>query len=138
MRLLLLLLISFSSFSQSVIGQWKTIDDNTNEPKSVVEIFERDGKVFGKVIKLFRKPGENQDPICDLCDTKDARYKKKVIGMEIMRNMVRDDDEYSGGDVLDPENGKVYRGKIWLENGNLKLRGYVGPFFRTQTWVREK
>ena len=135
--ILFITVISISAHAQTVLGKWKTIDDESGEPKSVVEIFERGGKVYGRVIKLFRKPGEEQDPVCKECDEDDPRYQKKVIGMEIMRNMVKDGEEYSGGDVLDPENGKVYRGKIWLEGKDLKLRGYVGPFYRTQTWVRE-
>ena len=136
--ILFITVISISVHAQTVLGKWKTIDDESGEPKSVVEIFERGGKVYGRVIKLFRKPGEEQDPVCKECDEDDPRYQKKVIGMEIMRNMVKDGEEYSGGDVLDPENGKVYRGKIWLEGKDLKLRGYVGPFYRTQTWVREQ
>ena len=136
--ILFITVISISAHAQTVLGKWKTIDDESGEPKSVVEIFERGGKVYGRVIKLFRKPGEEQDPVCKECDEDDPRYQKKVIGMEIMRNMVKDGEEYSGGDVLDPENGKVYRGKIWLEGKDLKLRGYVGPFYRTQTWVREQ
>lgn len=131
-------LTGFSSNAQTIFGKWKTIDDESGEPKSIVEIYERNGKVYGKVVKLFLKPNEEQDPVCDECDEADPRYKKKIMGMEIMRNMVKDGDEYTDGDVLDPENGKVYRGKIWLEGKTLKLRGYVGPFFRTQTWVREK
>lgn len=122
--------------SQSIIGQWKTIDDETNQPKSIVEIFERGGKVHGKIVKLFRKPGEDQDPVCDECDTDDPRYKKKIIGMEILKNMVKDDEEFSGGEILDPNNGRVYRCRIWLEGKDLKLRGYLGPFFRTQTWLK--
>ena len=135
---IIICLLTFTTNAQTVLGKWKTIDDETGEPKSIVEIFERGGKIHGKIIKLFRKPSEDQDPICVECDEADPRYRKKVLGMEIMRNMVKDGDEYTGGDVLDPENGKVYRGKIWLEGKDLKLRGYVGPFFRTQTWVREK
>lgn len=134
-----ILLLSFElSNAQSVLGKWKTIDDETNEPKSIVEIFERAGKVHGRIVKLFRKPGEAQDPVCDKCDAEDSRYKKKVIGMEIMKNMVKDDDEYADGEILDPNNGKVYRCKIWLEGKGLKLRGYIGPFYRTQTWVKSE
>jgi uncharacterized protein (DUF2147 family) len=136
--LILMLLISFSANAQSVLGKWKTIDDETGEPKSIVEISDRGGKVYGKIVKLFRKPNEDQDPVCDDCDPEDPRYKKKIIGMEIMKDLVKDDDEYSGGEILDPNNGKVYRCKIWLEGKDLMLRGYIGPFYRTQTWVREK
>lgn len=131
-------LITTSAGAQTVLGKWKTIDDETHEPKSVVEIFERGGKIHGRIVKLFRKPHEDQDPVCDDCDPEDPRYKKKVIGMEIMKDLVKNDDEYSEGEILDPDNGKVYRCKIWLEGKDLKLRGYIGPFYRTQTWVREK
>jgi uncharacterized protein (DUF2147 family) len=124
--------------AQTVLGKWKTIDDETGEPKSIVEISERGGKVYGKIVKLFRKPNEDQDPVCDDCDPEDPRYKKKIIGMEIMKDLVKDDDEYSGGEILDPNNGKVYRCKIWIEGKDLMLRGYIGPFYRTQTWIREK
>jgi uncharacterized protein (DUF2147 family) len=134
--LILSLSLCHMAFGQDVKGKWKTIDDETQEPKSIVEIFERDGKTYGRIVKLFRKPGEDQDPVCDDCEEDDPRYKKEIIGMEIMREMVRADGEYSGGDILDPNNGKVYRCKIWLEGNDLKVRGYWGPFYRTQTWLR--
>lgn len=135
---ILFLQIVLSLQAQTIFGRWKTIDDETGEPRSIVEVFERNGKVYGKVVKLLLKPTEDQDPVCLECDKDDPRYKQKVLGMEIMKDLVRDDDEYAGGEILDPNNGKVYRCKIWLEGKDLKLRGYLGPFYRTQTWVREK
>ena len=130
-------LMTFLVNAQTVLGKWKTIDDETGGPKSIVEIYERGGKVYGKIVKLFRKPNEEQDPVCDECDADDARYKKKIMGMEILKDMVKDEDEYVDGEILDPNNGKIYRCKLWLEGKDLKLRGYLGPFYRTQTWVRE-
>ena len=123
-------------FGQSVLGKWKTLDDNTNEVRSIVEITVENDKVFGKIIKLFPKPTEDPDPVCDKCDQSDSRFNKKVIGMEIIRNLQKDGEAYSGGDILDPENGKVYRSRIWVEGKDLKVRGYWGPFYRTQTWQR--
>ncbi len=134
--LLILVLIGNLANAQSILGKWKSIDDNTGEPRSIVEIVENDGKVYGKIVKLFPKPTEDPDPVCDKCDPSDARFKKKVIGMEIIRGMKQDGSEYSGGDILDPENGKIYRSKIWIEGKDLKVRGYWGPFYRTQTWLR--
>lgn len=122
--------------AQTILGKWKTIDDTSGEVKSVVELFERKGKVFGKVIQTFPKPGEDQDPTCTKCDSEDERFQKKIIGMEILKDLIKFRDEYKDGNILDPENGKVYRCKAWLEGANLKLRGYWGPFWRTQTWVR--
>jgi len=134
--LILLCFLCLPTFAQNVIGKWKTIDDNTGEPRSIVEVFERGGKVYGKITKLFRKPGEDPDPVCDDCETDDPRYMKKIIGMEIIEGLVKDDDEYGDGNILDPENGKVYRCKIWVEDKQLKVRGYLGPFFRTQSWLK--
>lgn len=127
---------SQTSTAQLITGKWVTIDDETNEPKSVVEIFEKEGQFFGKITKLFRKPGEDPDPVCEECPADDERYKKKVLGMEIIRNMIPDEDEYSGGSILDPKVGRIYRCRLWLEDNNLKVRGYWGPFYRTQTWHR--
>lgn len=120
------------------VGKWKTIDDDTGKPKSIVEIFERNGKLYGKITKLLNiKPGEDPDPVCDKCE--DKRKGLKIIGMQILWNMVRDDDEWEDGKILDPENGKIYRCRIWLDGPDkLKVRGYIGPFYRTQDWFREK
>lgn len=134
---LIFLLFSLSAFSQtSVLGQWKSIDDNTGETKSIVEIFERGGLIYGKVIKIFPKPGKDTDPVCEKCPKDDERFQKKILGMEIIRKLKKDGDEYAEGDILDPEAGKVYRCKIWLEGKDLKVRGYWGPVWRTQTWKR--
>lgn len=136
-RLFFLLAIPFSAVAQTdIIGKWKTIDDNSGDIRSMVEIAERNGKIHGKIIKLFPKPGEDPDPVCDKCHQSDSRYNKKVIGMEIIKEMTPDDDEYTGGNILDPEVGKVYRCKIWREGDKLRVRGYLGPFFRTQTWLK--
>ncbi|MFZ6013633.1 MAG: DUF2147 domain-containing protein, partial [Bacteroidota bacterium] len=70
------------------------------------------------------------------CPEEDYRYKKKVIGMEIIRDMALLDDAYTDGNILDPEVGKIYRCKLWLDGKDLKVRGYWGPFYRTQTWHR--
>ncbi|MBL7873684.1 MAG: DUF2147 domain-containing protein [Cyclobacteriaceae bacterium] len=136
--LLCLLLLSISSVvrsQSSIVGKWMTIDDETNKPRSTVEIVERNGIYFGRVVSIMSNPGDDPDPLCDKCPPEDDRYKKKVIGMEILRDMKKSESEYSEGTILDPKNGKIYRCKIWIENNNLKLRGYWGPFFRTQTWL---
>jgi uncharacterized protein (DUF2147 family) len=132
-----LLVGGLSGFCQSsVLGKWVTIDDNSGEQRSVVELFERGGKVHGRIIKLFPKPGKDPDPVCNECPQDDSRYKKKIVGMEILQGMSKDDDAYAGGSILDPESGKVYRCKIWLEDSKLMVRGYWGPFYRTQAWKR--
>lgn len=118
-----------------VVGKWKTIDDNTGEAKSIIEIFERGGKLYGKVLQIL-DPTAKPDPVCDKCPADDPRFNKKIIGMEIIQGLVKDGDEYSEGTILDPEPGKIYRCKLWLEGQDLQVRGYWGPFYRTQTWKR--
>jgi uncharacterized protein (DUF2147 family) len=123
-------------YSQNTLsGKWKTIDDDTGKPKSIVEIYKKaDGKYYGKVIKLFREPNEDQDPICDECT--DDRKNKKVLGMEIIRGLAKLQSEYKNGTICDPKNGKIYDCKMWIEGDKLQVRGYVLFFFRTQTWER--
>jgi uncharacterized protein (DUF2147 family) len=135
MKLALIFTLSILSLTlnaQDIFGKWKTIDDNTGKPRSVVEITKKDGKAYGKILKLFREPGEELDPICDECT--DSRKDQKVIGMTIITEMELDGDEWDDGEILDPENGKIYDCKLWLEEGKLKVRGYVAFFYRTQTW----
>jgi uncharacterized protein (DUF2147 family) len=131
------LFISFSLNAQTIFGKWKTIDDKSGKEKSIVEIYEKGGKITGKVIKIFPQPGTDPDPVCQECPEEDDRYLKKVIGMEIIRNMVATKTIDMGeGEILDPEVGKVYRCKVWVEGTQLMVRGYWGPFFRTQVWNR--
>ena len=127
-----LVLASASAWSAGVIGHWQTIDDDTEKPKSVVELYENDGKVFGKVTDLLIKP---DDSVCKKC--KGDLKGKLIVGMNIVNGLEQSGDAYEGGEILDPANGKTYDAKIWLEDDNtLKVRGYLGIFFRTQTWHR--
>ena len=138
--LLMVVWISSTAFGQSngVLGTWASYDDVSGEKKSLVKIYEKDGKVYGKIVQLFLSPEDPPDPVCDECDEDDPRYKQKIMGMEIIKGLKKDGDEYNGGTVLDPENGEVYKCKIWLEDGNLILRGYIGFSLlgRSQTWKR--
>ena len=124
--------------AQSLAGRWKTIDDETGRVKSVVEMSERDGQFFGTVVELFRLPEEDQDPHCEKCE--DDRKDMRVLGMDIVRNMEVEEDEWDEGTICDPKNGKVYGCKMWFEEGDpntLKVRGYWGFIYRTQEWIRQ-
>ena len=133
---LLLLSLSCISAAQSPIGKWKTVDDNTGKERSYVSIFEKDGKLFGKIVALFPEEGREADPVCKECT--DHRKGQKIVGLQMLENLEKDGNEWSGGEILDPENGKIYRCKIWLENNGkeLKVRGYIAFFYRTQTWYK--
>lgn len=117
----------------SPIGRWVTIDDELNERRSLVTIYEEDGTLYARIDSLYRHPDEEQDPVCEKCDGE--RKNQRIIGMTIMWDMEQKGDEWSGGRILDPKKGKIYRCKIWIEGGNLRVRGYLGPFYRTQTWL---
>lgn len=131
-----LFVIISSAASAQLAGKWKTIDDASGKPRSIVEITEKSGVFQGRIIHLFPQPGKEPDPICTKCEEDDPRHGQKIKGMEIIRSMKKDGDEFSGGNILDPESGNVYRCRIWIEGKMLKVRGYLGPFFRTQTWHR--
>lgn len=123
--------------SRTPVGIWRTFDDRDGRLKSEVEIYEQDGKLHGKVVKLYRLPDEDQDPVCSKC--KDHRKDKKVMGMVILENMKLNGDRYDSGEICDPKNGKIYDCKIWLEDDNtLLVRGYVAFLYRTQKWTRKK
>lgn len=124
---------AFFADLRSPVGYWKTIDDETGDAKSIVKIYEVDGKFYGRVDKLLQNPGA----LCTECEGEDK--DKPIEGMVILWNMEQDDDVWSGGKIFDPKKGKTYRAKLWLENegAQLKVRGYLGPFYRTQTWHRQ-
>jgi uncharacterized protein (DUF2147 family) len=137
---LTLLLASSAALAQApnAVGRWTTIDDATKKPKSVVTIWEENGKLYGKIEKLFREPNEEQNPVCDKCEG--ALKNQPILGMTILRDLKKDGSEWTGGNILDPGNGKTYNCIIAVEDGGkkLKVRGFIGvPLLgRTQYWVR--
>jgi uncharacterized protein (DUF2147 family) len=133
----ILLLFTTFTFSQSILGKWTTIDDETNIEKSVVEIYESGGKIYGKVIEI--KEAEHRNRKCTNCTGSDK--DKPILGLMIIKKLSKDNDIYNGGTITDPKNGKIYRCKIYLEgNDKLIVRGYIGIslFGRSQTWIRKK
>ncbi|MDP2017309.1 DUF2147 domain-containing protein [Hydrogenophaga sp.] len=136
---LALSLASLSAFAQmSPVGLWKTIDDDSKKEKSLVRIKESNGVFSGTIEKLL-DPDSKPGAVCDKCT--DERKDKPVLGMTILRNLKQSADDktvYDGGDIVDPNNGKVYRTRLKpVEDGKkLEMRGYIGPFYRTQVWLR--
>ena len=136
----LALLAAGSSFAQMTpVGTWHSIDDKTGEAKAEIQIVDKDGALSGRVVKSLRND-PNAKKTCDDC--KDDRKGQTIIGMEIVRGVKPDASGENlwagGGKILDPENGKEYTVKmVPLEGGKkLQVRGYIGPFYRTQVWLR--
>jgi uncharacterized protein (DUF2147 family) len=121
--------------ADSPIGLWKTVDDKTGEPRAIVRIYEQDGRLFGKIESSFTPDAEHR--VCAVCG--DERKNHPILGLVIIRNMKHTDDEYSGGDILDPDTGSIYHCKMHVEGGTrLVVRGYIGFSLlgRNQTWQR--
>ncbi|EIA08392.1 DUF2147 domain-containing protein [Flavobacterium frigoris] len=133
------LLISSMFYAQNngVTGKWKTIDDETGQAKSIVEIYEKSGKIYGKVIEIFDT--EHKKDLCKDCSGEDAN--KPILGLTIIKGLSKDGNEYSSGEIMDPKNGRHYKCTIVLQSKDkLKVRGYIGFALlgRTQYWYRVK
>ena len=130
------LLASAAFAADPAVGRWKTIDDETGQAKSIVEITQgANGTLSGRIVELLNP--SKPDPACDKC--KDDRKGKPITGMEIIRGMKRDGDAYAGGTILKPDEGKVYKSKMELIEGGSKLEvsGCVAFICKSQVWQRQ-
>ena len=124
----------------SPVGVWQTISDRTGQPDGLVRIVEVNGEYIGTVVAVLSPPALDANPLCELCqgELKD----KPVVGMIILRGVRRSGNDYSIGQILDPDEGRVYQCRIALRDDGRKLevRGFVAiPLFgRSQTWIRKK
>jgi len=123
--------------ADSPVGLWKTIDDATRQPKALIRISDQGGALVGRIEKIL-VPNAG-DAVCDQCT--DQRKDKPIQGMTILSGLKKDGQEWTGGEILDPNNGKVYKAMAKLADGGRKLevRGFVGipTIGRTQSWLRE-
>lgn len=129
------LLFATLSYAQ-IEGKWKTVDDETGQAKSIVEIYKKtDGKYYGKVSQLLIKPAN-----ANCVDCKDDRKNLPILGMEIIRGLKKEGNEFTGGTITDPKTGKTYKCTITKDGTQLNVRGYVGFSLigRTQTWSQVK
>lgn len=138
---LIIAVLFFTTITQaqnnSVIGKWKTIDDETGKAKSIVEIYEKSGKIYGKVVEIL--DAERRNSVCSECSGNEKN--KPILGMVIIKGLSKEADEYTNGKILDPKSGKTYKCVMSLESKDkLKVRGFVGisVFGRTQNWYRAK
>ena len=127
-----------AAFAQSTpVGLWRTSDEKTGAPKAEVRITEADGVVAGRIERVTARDAK-PDTRCIEC--RDERKDQPMVGLQIIRGArkVEGGDVWEGGKILDPENGREYTLRLTpVEGGKrLEVRGSIGPFGRTQTWVR--
>ena len=135
--LIAVLFMSVAYAQHGVVGKWKTIDDETGKAISIVEIYEKNGKIYGRVEDIFNPKSRNRT--CENCAGEDKN--KPIMGLTVIKGLVKDGNEYNGGKILDPKSGKLYKCYITLESKDkLKVRGYIGISLlgRTQYWHRIK
>jgi len=120
------------------VGLWRTIDDNTGKPRGEVRITETSNGLSGRLVRSLAADPSKEASTCKACT--DDRKDQPMIGLEMIRGgkLAADGQWYEGGELLDPDNGKIYKFKLRVADGGAKLsvRGYIGPFYRTQTWER--
>jgi len=120
-------------------GYWKTIDDSSGKAKSIVKIWKENGRLKGRIEKLFVEPGEDPDPKCEECTG--VRKNQKILGMEFLWRFIPEEGRWVDGKILDPENGKIYHCSLEVLDGGKKLKvfGYIKIIFkigRSQIWLR--
>ena len=133
-----LMLVGGAAWAQMTpVGTWRSIDDSTGEPKAQVVIADAGGVLNGRIEKTLKKDADPK-AVCEKCT--DDRKDKPMVGLEIIRGAKKADgkDVWEGGRILDPEKGSDYALRLTPTEGGKKLevRGSIGPFGRTQTWVR--
>jgi len=118
-----------------ITGTWKTVDEKTGKVTSEVELYDQGGKLFGKITKLTEpNDAQGKPKVCTKCQGGDK--DKPIVGLVIVKGLTASGDRYKDGTIIDPDDGKVYKAEVWSEDGKLKVRGYLGPFYRTQTWLK--
>jgi uncharacterized protein (DUF2147 family) len=137
MLLILLMIGSLATEAQQITGKWKVIDEDSDEAKCIIDIFKTDNNTLkGEIIKLLDSDAP-KDATCIKCK---GNFKDEpLVGLPILRGFTKENDKWVDGKITDPEKGKTYDSKIWVDEDDpdkLKVRGYVSIFYRTQTWER--
>ncbi|MFT6699431.1 MAG: hypothetical protein ACJAVD_000930 [Porticoccaceae bacterium] len=131
----LLFALSITINAQTIFGKWNSTNEETGNIDSIIEVYEKDGKAFAKVIEI--KGSTRKNAVCEKCE--DENKNKPILGLNILTGLQENEDEWSGGNILDPRNGRIYNCYIKLIKPNkLKIRGYIGLalFGKTAYWER--
>ncbi len=133
--LCLMLSLPYIGVSQSIFGKWRTVDNQTGQEKSIVEIYEEDGEVFGKVIDIINP--EDKDALCEKCEGDE--YNMPVLGLVLIKQLKKIGNFYKGGTIFDPERGKKYKCRLVIDKDDpniLQVRGYIAFLYASQYWQR--
>ncbi|SHI76039.1 Uncharacterized conserved protein, DUF2147 family [Mesonia phycicola] len=133
--LVVFMLFPFFVISQEITGEWQVIEKETGEAKSIVKIYQENNKLYGKVIRILNE--EKRTKLCTKCKGQDKN--KKIEGLVLMKHFTKEGHTYINGTITNPDDGKVYRSKMWLDKDNpnlLNVRGYIGIFYKTVQWQR--
>jgi uncharacterized protein (DUF2147 family) len=135
--LVILLAVGTASAADKPVGKWNTVDERSGKVVSEVELYDQGGRLYGKIVRLTDPMDEKGKPkTCTKCQGPDK--DQPIVGLVIVKDLAPDKDRFKGGTILDPADGKVYKAELWTEGEQLKVRGYLGPFYKTQTWVKAK
>lgn len=132
-----LIAVNLAFGADAPLGKWNTVDDKTGKVKSEVQLYDQGGKLYGKITGLPEpNDAQGKPKTCTKCQGADK--DQPVVGLVIIKELAADGERFKGGTILDPEDGKVYKAEVWTEGDKLKVRGYLGPFYKTQTWTKAK
>lgn len=136
LHIIILLFTTSQLSSQEILGKWENMNAE-GKVNSIIEIYKKDDEIYGKVDRIVKE--EDRGRLCTECE---GELKNQPIeGMELMKGLRKEGDEYVGGTIVDPKTGKEYRCKVWLDEENpniLKIRGYLAFFYKTKTWKRAR
>ena len=133
----LMILLAGPVAANGPVGKWNTVDEKTGKVVSEVQLYDQGGRLYGKIVRLTDPTDAKGNPkVCSKCQGPDK--DQPIVGLVIVKDLAPDKDRFKGGTILDPADGKVYKAELWTEGEQLKVRGYLGPFYKTQTWVKAK
>lgn len=136
---ILLVVLNLGNLSADVFGLWKTINEETGKPESIVAIYEHNKKIYGRIIATYNKEGKIEETLENPKDKAPGIVGHPYyVGLDLLWDLKKRGDSYIDGKIVDPEKGKIYDADIWEDNGNLKVRGKILFFGRSQTWLPVK
>jgi uncharacterized protein (DUF2147 family) len=134
--ILIIAIFAFTNNSfaqQQILGKWLSEDG-----EGITEIYQQDNLFYGKITWLKKPNDEKGKPFTDTENPDKSKRTRPLLGLVILKGFVYKNNEWNNGTIYDPNNGNTYNCTIWLDTSKLKVRGYWGIFYETQTWTKTK